>query len=99
MAFYLTRKAKADLKDIARYTQKQWGVKQRNIYLTRIDDAFRDLSNDPDKGRTCDDIRQGYLKYRVGKHVIFYRKINTTDIEIVRVLHERMDFESRLGGG
>ena len=97
MAFYLTRKAKADLKDIARYTQKKWGMKQRDIYLNQIDEAFHDLSNDPDKGRNCEHIRQGYLKYRIGKHFIFYRMIDVNDVEIVRVLHERMDIETPLG--
>jgi len=96
LAFYLTHKAKADLKDIARYTQRQWGVKQRNIYLTQLDDAFHSLADEPDKGRSCDDIRPGYLKYRVSKHFVFYRMVESSDIEIVRVLHERMNFETHL---
>ena len=96
MTFSLTRKAKADLKSIARYTQRQWGVQQRNTYLAQIDAAFHDLSNAPDKGRKCDYIRHGYRKYKVGKHNIFYRNIDTEEIEIVRVLHERMDIDNRL---
>ncbi|MEM9832115.1 MAG: type II toxin-antitoxin system RelE/ParE family toxin [Bacteroidota bacterium] len=96
MAFYLTRKAEADLRDIARYTQSKWGIRQRNTYLTQIDNAFHDLANEPDKGRNCDDIRLGYFKYRVSKHFIFYRMIDSGDIEIVRVLHERMNFETHL---
>ncbi len=82
--------------NIGRYTRRKWGVRQRDIYLTDIDTAFHTLADEPDKGQNCDDIRQGYLKYRVGKHVIFYRMIDTINIEIVRVLYERMDFESRL---
>ena len=96
MNFYLTRKAKADLKSIARYTQKQWGVHQRNIYLSQVDGAFHDLSEMPGKGRKCDHIRAGYWKYKVGKHFIFYRSINKKEIEIVRILHERMDIPNRL---
>lgn len=95
MAFFLTRRAKADLKDIARYTQKEWGVKQRDIYLIKIDRVFRILSDFPEKGRSCDHIRNGYLKCGVGKHNVFYRKISSKDIEIVRILHERRDIENQ----
>ena len=95
MAFFLTKRAKTDLKSIARYTQKKWGVKQRNTYLTQVDTAFHVLSDNPTKGFNFDYIRQGYFKYRVGKYLIFYRIINL-DIEIVHILHERMDIEQRL---
>ncbi|MCP5002970.1 MAG: type II toxin-antitoxin system RelE/ParE family toxin [Planctomycetes bacterium] len=96
MSFHLTQKAKADLKDIARYTQKNWGHEQRNNYLQKIDDAFHDLSKEPDKGRDCDYIRAGYKKYRVGKHFIFYRLTKLHHVEIVRVLHGRMNIKKRL---
>ncbi len=43
----------------------------------------------------CDEIRQGYRKYYQGRHVIFYRQAGE-DIEIIRILHERMDIEARL---
>ena len=99
MSFYLTRKAKADLKSIARYTAQKWGVNQRNIYLTQMDRTFHDLSNMPDLGRRCDYIREGYRKCKVGKHIIFYRDAGPEEIEIVRVLHERMDIETQLGNG
>ena len=59
MSFHLTAKAKADLKGIGRYTLKKWGREQRNRYLKKIDDAFHELSQDPEKGRNCDDIREG----------------------------------------
>lgn len=32
--FHLTQAAKADLKDIGRYTQQKWGRAQRDKYLT-----------------------------------------------------------------
>jgi toxin ParE1/3/4 len=96
LPFYLTHKAKADLKDIARYTEKIWGRAQRDRYLAKIDAAFHDLAANPDEGRNCDSIRQGYRKYGIGKHYIFYRQTMADHIEIVRVLHIRMDIETRL---
>jgi len=97
LSFYLTKKAKADLKDIARYTRETWGREQRNVYLKKIDDIFHQLSNNPAQGRNCDHIREGYRKYGIGKHYIFYRTIAPDQIEIVRILHGSMDIEERLG--
>lgn len=33
-SFYLTNAAKTDLKEIGRYTKKQWGAAERDKYLT-----------------------------------------------------------------
>jgi toxin ParE1/3/4 len=94
-AFRLSAKARVDLIEIGRYTQQAWGREQRNRYLSGLDEAFHLLAREPHRGRSCDDIRQGYLKYHVGRHVIFYRQ-SGADIEIIRILHERMDIEARL---
>jgi len=94
--FILTKKARDDLKAIGRYTQETWGREQRNRYLTMLDDKFHDLAANPMKGRDCRDIRTGYRKYEVGKHIIFYRHLEEEGIEVVRVLHERMDTQAHL---
>ena len=95
-SFFLTKKAKDDLKAIGRYTQDTWGHKQRNRYLALLDAAFSDLTVHPLMGRDCSDIRPGYRKYGIGKHLVFYRQIESEEIEIVRILHERMDVGQHL---
>jgi len=57
--------------------------------------GFVDLTLNPTLGRSCDAIREGHRKFRVGRHVIFYRVIEQR-IDVVRVLHQQMDFESHL---
>jgi toxin ParE1/3/4 len=94
--FFLTNKAKADLKDIGRYTKSKWGRAQRDKYLTMLDAHFQDLAEEPLKGRDCSHIQNGYRKYSAGSHVIFYRQMATDTIEMVRVLHGRMDPERHL---
>ena len=94
--FSLTNKAMADLKEIGRYTQNQWGREQRDTYLTMLDACFHQLAADSLKGKDCSDIRNGYRKQAAGSHVIFYRQLSEDLIEIVRVLHGRMDIETRL---
>lgn len=94
--FSLTEKAKDDLKQIARFTQKRWGKEQRNTYLKSLDDCFHQLSDNPATGRPCDEIKPGYYKFPTGSHVVYYRAQTEDRIEIVRVLHESMDVELQL---
>lgn len=96
-SFTLTRKAKADLKSIAIHTEEKWGREQRYIYIKQFDDAFHLLSNKPEIGHPCDYIKKGYRKFPNASHLIFYRSISDTSIEIVRILHKRMDVRSQLG--
>ncbi len=91
MNFYLTTKAKEDLINIAIYTKKNWGIEQRNDYLEKIDSAFQLLAKSPNTGRKCDNIKSGYYRHYVGKHVIFYQQVSSKEIGIIRILHINMD--------
>ena len=95
-SFTLTQKARSDILSIGRYTRKQWGKTQQTRYLRQLDTAFHDLADKPDIGRACDDIREGYYKYGVGKHLIFNHHKGEDQFEIVRILHGRMDTEQHL---
>ena len=96
--FALTRKAKADLRAIAIYTEGQWGVEQRNLYIKQFDDTFRMLAAAPSIGRRCDDVLPGYRKFPHGSHIVFYKKGRESGIEIVRILHKSMDVETKFPG-
>lgn len=95
-SFILTNLAKADLKEIGHYTQVQWGRDQRVLYLNMLDVCFQQMAANPLKGKDCSDIRDGYRKLNAGSHLIFYRQKTFDIIEIVRILHGRMDIETRL---
>lgn len=95
--FALTHKAKADLREIAKFTMKRWGREQRNVYLKQFDDTFHLLSEQPEIGKPCDEIRNGYLKFPQGSHVIFFQKSKKEKINIIRILHKSMDIEAQFG--
>ncbi len=95
IAFRLTKKAVEDLRSIGRYTLKNWGHEQRNKYLAKLDASFHTIAREPNIGPACDNIRNGYRKYHVGRHLIFYRQTEV-HIEIVRILHDRMDIETHM---
>ena len=94
--FTLTGKAKDDLKSIASYTQRKWGKEQRGIYLKQFDLAFHMLAENTEAGTACDYIKIGYRKFPSGSHIIFYRNTSEDCMEIVRILHKRMDVKKQL---
>lgn len=94
--FKLSRKAKADLKSIAIYTERKWGRDQRNHYILQFDQCFHLLGENPNLGQTCDGISLGYRNYPQGSHIIFYRLAAENGIEIIRILHKRMLPEGHL---
>ena len=94
--FTLTNKAKADLRSIAACTQRKWGKEQRRVYLKQVDEAFFLLAESPSAGKSCNSIREGYRKFPHASHIIFYRDVEDSQIEIVRILHKRMDVETAL---
>lgn len=87
--------ARADLEAIARYTEQRWGVARKRLYLDMLRRRFANLRTTSGLGAARDDLRPGYRSIMCGSHIVFYRE--TTDrIEILRVLHQRMDVRGRL---
>ena len=93
-SFKVTKKAFDDLINIGKYTQEKWGTLQRNTYLKQLDDCFARLSENPDIGIKCDNVKEGYFKFPQGSHLVFYKPTSQTSIMIIRILHKSMDVES-----
>lgn len=53
------------------------------------------LAANPERGRPADGIRATYRRQAVGSHVVFYVP-KSYGIAIIRVLHQRMDFDTHL---
>ncbi len=90
--FSVSIAARADLKNIAAYTQKVWGAEQRRVYLKGLDLAFHFLAENPLAGVPCNYVVEGLRKHRFESHTIFYER-SDNEIIIVRVLHKSMDVE------
>ena len=87
-----SRRARADLRGIWSYTIEHWGKGQAEAYLALIEGAVDAIVDNPELGRPCNEVRQGYRKHLVGSHVLFYR-IEGKAIFVIRVLHGRMNAE------
>ena len=92
-AYRVTPRAANDLREIALYTLRTWGRKQRDAYLREIDKRFVWLADNPTIGKPRPDIRDGYRSYPQGSHVIFYL-VREAGIDIIGILHQRMDILS-----
>jgi toxin ParE1/3/4 len=89
--YTISPRARGDLDDIWTYTERRWGLDQAEFYTRQIGRDIVTVAAQPKMGRACSDIRAGYYKYSTGSHVLFYHLIDG-GIDIVRILHERMDF-------
>jgi toxin ParE1/3/4 len=87
--FRLSHLAEADLIDIGTYSLNKWGEDQTIRYIDALEACCRQLADNPQLGRPCDQIRPGLRRMEHGRHVIFYR-IEPRGISVSRILHQRM---------
>ena len=66
-----------------------WGWRQTDKYLSKLEEGFNLLSENPFIGRTCDSIRPGLRRFEIGSHVVFYLP-EDEGVFVVRVLHDQM---------
>ena len=57
-AFRLSAKSLEDLKSIGLFTLKYWGRDQQKNYLSKLDESFHRLADQPNLGSAHDDIRR-----------------------------------------
>jgi len=94
--FHLTNKAVEDLSDIWHYTCETWSEKQADKYYTMLLDFCKELAKKPQAGKKYDEVSLNLLGYKVSQHIIFYRVVSDKEIEVIRILHSRMDLKNRI---
>ena len=90
LPFAISKKAVADLEEIWLYTVEKWSADQADRYYNLIFDEINYISRNRNSGKSMEHVRKGYRASKVKSHFIFYRIVNNT-IEVIRILHERMD--------
>lgn len=90
----LSEKAKADLRGIWNFTEDRWGEQQADTYYREIIKTIELLATGDRQGRKAD-VRDGYLKYPIGRHFVYFTRENDR-IKVVRVLHQGMDVDRHL---
>ena len=92
----LRQEAIDDLNNIWAYTFEEWSEKQADKYYATLEFACIQIGENPELGKEYDGISSNLLGLRTGKHIIFYQHIAEDEIEVIRILHERMDLKNRM---
>ena len=93
--FRVSKAALADLRNIGRYTEKQWGKLQRRLYLKGLNERFKTLSVTPTIAAERQQFEPPVRIHPYEKHLIVYI-LEEKGILIVRVLHQSMDVPGQL---
>ncbi len=93
----LRQEAIDDLNDIWYYTFEKWSESQADKYYATIKLACIEIGEHPEIGKEYSGISKNLLGLKTGRHIIFYQQISEMEVEIIRILHERMDIKNRLG--
>ncbi|UVC17868.1 type II toxin-antitoxin system RelE/ParE family toxin [Mesorhizobium onobrychidis] len=91
----LSPKAKADLDDIWDHSLKDWGLERAEAYILTVHSIINLIDQFPAMAKNAENIRPGLLKYPIGSLVLFLR-IGDQYIDIVRILHQRLDYPRHL---
>lgn len=94
--FIFSKTAVKDLSSIWNYTFDTWSEKQADLYYKSIIERCKQIVKNPEIGRHYPKVEESLYGLKINKHIIFYRILIKKEIEIVRILHERMDLEFRL---
>ena len=90
----LSPAAQSDLDGIWDYSEENWGSQKAQEYVETIRDTLTAIASGKRITRLVS-VREGYFKCAVGSHVVFFRT-ETASLDVVRILHQRMDVERHL---
>jgi len=89
-----TNKAVSDLGEIWNYTAELWSIEQANSYYNLVLESCNKLLVNPKIGKDYKTIRKCLRGFISKKHIIFYLINKDLNINVVRILHQKMDIKS-----
>lgn len=94
--YFLTNKAVEDLAAIWEYIFDTWSERQADKCHDMLTSSLQEILEHPDLGKKYPELDTGVMGLSVGKHVVFYRMVQSTNVEVLRILHQRLDSKSRM---
>ena len=94
--YRISQQAIEDLDKIWLYTFNKWSKEQADRYFDLIIAEIEFIADNYLIGKSVEETRQNYRVTKIKSHLIFYRKVENEIVEIVRILHQRMDIKKRL---
>ena len=96
--YRLTNEAVQDLSNIWLYTVDAWSEEQADKYYEMLLTTCSNIADNPNVGKNYNKITKDLFGFPANRHIIFYRIISQSQIEITRILHEQMDLKNRILG-
>ena len=96
--YFLTKKAVEDLTDIWTYTKEEWSEDQADKYFYYLLDSCQEVADNPKLAKQYEEVTEGLLGIRVNRHIIFFRVLSKSEIEVIRIHHGMMDLKSKTQG-
>jgi toxin ParE1/3/4 len=84
-----------DLDGIWVYTFTNWSKDQADRYHNLLMNEIEFVAENRTSGKSMDQIKEGYLVTYVKSHMIFFKR-NEEIVEVIRILHQKMNIESNL---
>jgi toxin ParE1/3/4 len=94
--YRISKQAIDDLNDIWVYTFRKWSKGQADRYYDLVIGEIEFIADNYLTGKSVEQTRKNYRVTKIKSHLIFYRTIENGIVEIVRILHQRMDIKKRL---
>lgn len=94
--YVLLPAAEADLRDIIRYTRKQWGDAQTRTYVAKLQRGIESMADDQTLSKDMTALHPGLRMLRCEHHYIFGLPRDNAPLAVVAIFHERMDLMVRL---
>ena len=94
--YIISEKALDDLNKIWIYTAENWSVEQANRYYNLIMDEIEFSLENFDTLKDFGSVRKDYRYSKVKSHLVFCKRAENTEMEVIRILHERMDLKIKL---
>jgi len=94
--YRISKQAIDDLNDIWIYTDHKRSKQQADRYYDLIIGEIEFIANNFLLGKPAEQTRKNYRFTKIKSHLIFHRKVENEIVEIVRILHQRMDIKKRL---
>lgn len=94
--YILTAAAEADLREIIRYTRKQWGDVQVRSYIAKLEGGIARLAAGEGVFKDMTALYPALRMVRCEHHYIFCLPRDDAPTLVVAIFHERMDLMLRL---
>ncbi|EAV41397.1 plasmid stabilization protein [Stappia aggregata IAM 12614] len=94
--YILTTEAESDLRNVIRYTRKQWGAAQVRHYIANLEHGIASLAAGEGYLRDMSGLYPSLRMARCEHHYVFCLPRERAPALVVAIFHERMDLMTRL---